>query len=353
MNLDHAVSHCPPPEGDLDEYLAKHIKPGQFSPRVVALLAAASTWAYSDVQTFTDKMCRNGLKGRCVEISITNEALLLSTTLYVFQGDIKKGDDKNRFVVLAARGTMPRNLINWLMDASTKMVVFMHGGGHVHSGMYLSAVSVWVLVREILAAGYRGEDIVKRAEELAGKDHKDWESELKEGKELAEEDTIPLYITGHSAGGAIASIIAAGIHLDPKMDYLTKALRSVCVFGSPMFADKLLAANLHKQFGDKYFRFEYENDVVPRLPGRTLGDYEQFGQRYISSSREGVWVQAAKPVRQGITTIAANLIGVIAWLKDNMPWLRNVELPFSWGDHSPVHYWATSLRSYPFDFFIL
>jgi len=84
---------------------------------------------------------------------------------------------------------------------------------------------------------------------------------------------------------------------------------------------------------------------VRSLPGRTLGKFAHFRQKYVSSSATGVWVQAVKPGRLLLTNGIANAIGALAWVKDSVPWLRNIPLPFSWADHSPANYIEISQNS--------
>jgi hypothetical protein len=351
MRLNHVFTKGTTPQSKLGEHLIDEVKAGDFDPVTVATLAAAAAWSYADIRTFTDRLSRLGLRGECLEIGIKNDALLVDTTAYLFIGEKSEAEKSMKFAILALRGTMPTNVINWMSDVSTRQVEFMYGGGMVHGGIYLSAMSIWTTLREFLAAAYVN-GVKQRYDQFT----KAEEQNLPNDQQL---DPVPnervleaLYITGHSLGAALAALAAAAIHVDPKMEFMRKLVRVVCAFGPPMFIDPTLAGNFNKKFGDKYFWFKYQHDVVPALPGVLFGDFSHFGQQYVTSDTERVWVRGRKPVRRAISSLAANGIGILAWVKNSLPWLRNTTLPFSWDDHSPGHYLRASLRTYPYTEFL-
>ena len=74
------------------------------------ILAAASAWAYSDLNTFATVLGAFGLSGEFVAVNVTNEPNLIDTTAYMFLSGAK--DDKlGRLAILAFRGTTPSKTI--------------------------------------------------------------------------------------------------------------------------------------------------------------------------------------------------------------------------------------------------
>ena len=89
----------------------------------------------------------------------------------------------------------------------------------------------------------------------------------------------PLFITGHSLGGAMATIAAARlIHLD-------KPFISVYTFGQPRVMKRDTARIFNVECGTRFFRFLNNNDIVPRLPPRFM-EYSHVGT-FLYISKEG------------------------------------------------------------------
>lgn len=78
----------------------------------------------------------------------------------------------------------------------------------------------------------------------------------------------PVWITGHSLGGALAVLAAS--RMDPERQI------SVYTFGQPRVGDGEFAAACQARFGKRYFRFVHGRDIVPRVPPFTPG-YRHFG----------------------------------------------------------------------------
>lgn len=131
--------------------------------------------------------------------------------------------------VLSFRGT--QSLGNWIDNAKASPVP--HDYGDVHRGF---------------SAGYKalGPLILKSLKEL-----------------LTPNRT--LFVTGHSLGGALATIAAAELH----GQFL---ISGVYTFGQPKTG--LFGSFFDEYFGGKFFRFVNNEDVVPRLPL----NYEHVGQ---------------------------------------------------------------------------
>ncbi len=148
-----------------------------------------------------------------------------------------------QFVVLAFRGSKEPK--DWLTNVTTQLRSFTvcRDGvttlssyqGRVHTGFFLA----WAIIeRSVLL------QISK------------WRSQMNaEGKALP-----PLYITGHSLGGALATMAAASLS-DNGVN-----VAGVYTFGQPRVGDRTFARQLDKHINGKAFRFVNNNDIVPHVP---------------------------------------------------------------------------------------
>jgi pimeloyl-ACP methyl ester carboxylesterase len=87
---------------------------------------------------------------------------------------------------------------------------------------------------------------------------------------LAVSPTAPIHITGHSLGGALATLCA----LEFKRQNLPVA--SVITFGCPRVGNSVFRDIYNAALGDRSFRVVNQNDIVPRVPGVLL-DYRHCG----------------------------------------------------------------------------
>ncbi len=74
----------------------------------------------------------------------------------------------------------------------------------------------------------------------------------------------PLWITGHSLGGAVALLSAW------RLQQQFVSVHEIYTFGAPMIGNELAAQAFEKQFPGKIFRFVDDLDVVPLLPTVSL-----------------------------------------------------------------------------------
>jgi hypothetical protein len=139
-------------------------------------------------------------------------------TIGQFQGLLGRLDNA---AVLAFRGTY--NVGNCLTDADTVLIAQPYYPGRVHHGFAEAIERIWPDVQRLLRPLRR---------------------------------TVPLWITGHSLGGAMATLASIRLARDGY------AIRGVCTFGSPRVGDQA--------FRDAYvlpnYRFVNDNDLVPHLP---------------------------------------------------------------------------------------
>jgi hypothetical protein len=102
-----------------------------------------------------------------------------------------------------------------------------------------------------------------------------------------------LFITGHSLGGALATLYPVMLDYfsedDAKID-LDKKIGAVYTFGQPRVGDDQFSKYASKVMKEKYIRVVYCNDVVPRIPfdGHFM-KFKHFGDCvYFNSVYDGV-----------------------------------------------------------------
>ncbi|MFZ6178909.1 lipase family protein [Nannocystis pusilla] len=340
MRLEHAFTKCPgTKKGDPAEYLIDGVNEGQYDHGVVELLSAASAWSYAGLGTYTDRLCQMGLEGEVVGICVRNDAILVDAAAYLYQSADK------RLGILTLRGVAQDDIIPWLTDPRATMMPFPTVGS-AHGGLYRSGMAIWPTLREFLAALYTGKPLGKRLVELSPKKPgKRPESEVEQvGKKKPQLEA--LYITGHSTGGSLAGMATAGIHIDPKFAPMRPLVRGLYAYGPAMFADPTLARTLDKLFGDKTYRFMYENDFITKMPPLAVGRYEHFGRQMVSSNRDGVWVEELRLDRQIRAHLTANVVGAVARWKDAIYLSMSPTMRYAWGDHSPTNYMRISRNAY-------
>lgn len=120
-----------------------------------------------------------------------------------------------------------------------------HHGGQFHSGFYRSVNLVWRVIEEA------HKELVKKTD--------------KEGV------VRPLFITGHSLGGAMATVATARWLLEGDRQFT-----ATYTFGQPRAVTKETAKLLDEKCKTKFFRFHNNNDIVPRIPPRVIG-YKHVG----------------------------------------------------------------------------
>ncbi len=89
----------------------------------------------------------------------------------------------------------------------------------------------------------------------------------------------PLFITGHSLGGAMATIAAA------RMIHKDLPFTSVYTFGQPRAVERDAVVYFNVEAKERFFRFQNNNDIVTRIPSRLMG-YSHVGT-YLYISEKG------------------------------------------------------------------
>ena len=141
----------------------------------------------------------------------------------------------------------------------------------------------------------------------------------------------PLWLTGHSLGGALATIAAATL-VDEDETFF-----GVYTFGSPRCGDKEFARVYKIEAGERTYRFQNNNDIVSRVPTRTMS-YRHVGKFiYITESGRlvddvGYWYQFLDAMRGVVADIGSKGLDSI---KDHR--MENyVDAIYRWGDLTPV-----------------
>ena len=152
-----------------------------------------------------------------------------------------------KVVLLAFRGT--KNIGNCLTDADTLFVSQSPYPGRVHCGFAEAVEHVWPEVRRLLGTPSHA---------------------------------MPLWVTGHSLGGAMATLASVRLAAEGYK------VRAVYTYGSPRVGDRV--------FRDSYrlanYRFVNDNDLVPHLPFRWC--YKHVGKlRLVDNEGEFTEEQAA------------------------------------------------------------
>lgn len=189
------------------------------------------------------------------------DAVLISvdnTQAYVGQND--------SHIVLAFRGSeSPANLDgfkDWLLTNANNFLILPEG----EIGMDFAAAGVGARFhRGFLAA-------------LAAI----WTPMFKAVNEAIEKKERPLWITGHSLGGALALVAAW------RLQRQFVPIHQVYTFGAPMIGNELAARAFEKEFPNRIFRYIDECDLVPRLPTMSLlaNDYNHCLKEVVLSAAE-------------------------------------------------------------------
>lgn len=298
---------CPPIGPALVDRILARWDPSSdddYDPDVARVLAVASMWAYSDAPTLAAMLFREGFPvSACELLSVRNEVVFLDAQAFFVRSAC------GRVGLLCCRGTEPTNVLDWLTDVSYEPEQ-VEGIGAIHGGFYRSVEALWPAIMSQLGDALEGGPGVAPLEAL--------------------------YLTGHSLGGALAAVTAALLAHRDACARPRGVLRGVCTYGQPMIGGPELARRCEDRFGWLVHRHVFGRDVVPQLPARTAGRFAHFGREL--RDIDGRWAWTEKPSAQVCSATAAVGLGVLAWVKAQLPLVRGVPMPYSLDDHSPRHY---------------
>ena len=201
------------------------------------------------------------------------------------------------YVAAVFRGT--DEIADWLDNLN---VVPISGPfGKVHKGFHNALMDVWPSMRQTIRA-IRSKDERRR----------------------------PLWLTGHSLGGALATIAASFLVEDDESFF------GVYTFGSPRCGDKEFARVYKVEAGARTYRFQNNNDIVSRVPARMMG-YRHVGSFvYIKengglANDVGFWYQFLDAMRGVVADIGTK--GLDSITDHHMT--GYVKAIYRWGDKNP------------------
>ena len=202
-----------------------------YSDRTALLMARLAFRAYTSFnineaafKTFSDELCAGGFTG-CTGL-IDND---VGTAGYVVDG--------SDIIVIVFRGT--EDELDWKTNVNARLVA-LQGGTRVHTGFFQA---YWP-IRDAMF------DFVKRA---------------------IQEKPRPIYITGHSLGGALALMATAELANDE--DAIIRDCIAACyTFGCPRAGDSSFDIYVKAPL----YRITNGVDLVPAIPPASLG-YRHVG----------------------------------------------------------------------------
>ncbi|MBO9532627.1 MAG: lipase family protein [Solirubrobacteraceae bacterium] len=307
-------------------------------PHIAYALATLATYAYSDLWTVAAAGARLGLPHNfCRRLDVEVDVLFVRSQAYLLQSA------DGRVGVLVYRGTTPTSGINWLADLEIdreQVKIDLNADGtpdpfFVHRGFYRNVRATGWKVVAALDRAVRGQSVA-RGETIAAGDG----AAVPPGEFATGLDSLEaLYITGHSLGGAMASLAGVLLHSIRRPD-LARTIRGIYTYGAPMVGSPELAAtaDLPTMLGGKVFRYVYGDDIVPPVPPRASGDFQHFGTELHCKSGATEWAER-RPTKQrafllpsvpsvGIDFLARQVLG------------KHLPLPFKLSivDHLPANY---------------
>jgi triacylglycerol lipase len=237
----------------------------RYTPGNAYWMARFSKWAYGQIES------RRASKEQIRDALQRIDAKILDVEVFdasSSQGMVFQHTD---YVVAAFRGT--DEFADWLDNLNAVCQPGPLGG--VHTGFYKALMDIWPAMKTKIRA-WR-----KAAPDAADR---------------------PLWLTGHSLGGALATLAAATLIEADETFY------GVYTFGSPRAGDRVFARTFNVEAKSRLFRFQNNSDIVTRIPARIMG-YSHVGSFvYISEHGElhfdiGKWYRFMDTVKGVLSSI--------------------------------------------------
>lgn len=143
-----------------------------------------------------------------------------------------------------------------------------------------------------------------------------------------EDEEKPLFITGHSLGGAMATIAAVEL-ISHDLPFA-----NIYTFGQPRAVSREVARIINQERPGQIFRFTNDEDIVTRVPFRTMG-YSHTGQSvFIDKNGKiktdvGYWMRFLNRMRSRIDSIGN---GELDMFEDHKitAYLKHIEQASDW-----------------------
>jgi triacylglycerol lipase len=239
----------------------------EYSLNNARLLGQAATVAYHTERDIQSWASANGFETKTVQFF--SERGQGFVNLCDTQGFIAEND---LILVVAFRGSEPKQLVDWLDDAQICQSPWGTSGAKVHNGFAKSLSAVWGTI------GLLPERLQNRGNKT-------------------------VWITGHSLGGALAELCAARVAMESGIP-----VQGVYTFGQPRVGDGSFATAVENAIGGRIFRHVNHRDLVPRVPGFGMF-YRHYGAQ-IFFDKSGTAAQA-NPSVETIREAAALLLPLI------------------------------------------
>lgn len=152
----------------------------------------------------------------------------------------------------------------WATDLTFRALPFSSHGrvflqGRIHSGFQESLFGI---------RGSRSPVFDECAHIVA-----DWKTASDAGAGSPTGAPLPVYVCGHSLGGALALLFALGFER-----LIPNRIVGVHTFAQPRIGDSEFAAFGHRVLGDRVYRYVAGDDIVPHCPPRALGFDNRIGR---------------------------------------------------------------------------
>ena len=218
-----------------------------YDPHNAVWLAAASSLVYENEKTIRKTLGTWGFKRfHFLEANSFTSAAGLGFPMDTQGFACSDG----RAVLVAFSGTEPTQILDWLTNINAVATYAPAGLGRTHQGFTMA----FLAVREQLDAAL---------------------AELHDG-------SLPIWVTGHSLGGALATLAAAHLRYIGKLP-----VQGLYTYGQPRLGDHEFSRSLKRALPGRVVRFANNADIVPQVPPPGLFLKYRHGEREGRFDHEG------------------------------------------------------------------